>query len=97
MDRKELYREITSLNLQDEVKATYGKNYTQCTNAQLATVVSGATKALEEAVKAEKSKKSATEKKGEKCHASTGFNKLVEVLAKKKILLPSEVDAIMGA
>lgn len=94
MNRKELYNQITSLGLQDEVKATYGKNYTQCTNAQLATVVSGATKMLEEAAK------SSASKKEESIPTEVGpssFQKLVEILQRKKILLKSEVDAIMGA
>lgn len=94
MDRKELYKQITSLNLQNEVKAKYGKNYTQCTNTQLETVVRGATKMLEEAAK------SSTSKKKESVPTEVGhnsFQKLVEILQRKKILLKSEVDAIMGA
>lgn len=92
MNRKELYEQITLLNLQNEVKATYGKNYTQCTNAQLAAVVSGVTKVLEETV--------ISTSKGEGIPTEVGpssFQKLVEILHKKKILLGSEVDAIMGA
>ena len=91
MNRKELYKQITSLNLQDEVKTTYGKNYTQCTNAQLATVISGATKMLEDAVKSASKDKSVPTEVG-----PGSFQKLVEILHKKKILLGSEVDAIMG-
>ena len=94
MDRKELYREITSLNLQDEVKATYGKNYTNCTSAQLAAVVSGATKGLEEAmnlspIKREESIPTEIE--------PSSFEKLVKILRKKRLLLDSEVDEIMNA
>ena len=92
MNRKELYKKITSLGLQDEVKATYGKNYTNCTSAQLAAVVSGATKMLEEAVKSASKDESIPTEVG-----PSSFQKLVEILHKKKILLGSEVDAIMGA
>lgn len=74
MNRKELYREITSLKLQYEVKAKYGKNYTQCTNEQLKAVVDSATS-------------------GTDCDCA--FKRLVNILAMKKILLKSEVDAIM--
>lgn len=94
MNRKELYKQITSLGLQDEVKATYGKNYTQCTNAQLATIVSGATKLLDEATKPV-----GKSRKMESVPAvvnPSSFQKLVEILSRKKILLKSEVDAIMG-
>ena len=94
MNRKELYKQITSLNLQDRVKATYGKNYTNCTSAQLAAVVSGATKMLDEAMKSAstvKNKKDIPTEVG-----PSSFQKLVEILHKKKILLNSEVDAIMN-
>lgn len=78
MDRKELYKEITSLGLQDEVKARYGKNYTQCSNADLQKVVDEVKISL-----------------AKSCDCA--FSRLVEILAKKKILLKSEVDTIMGA
>lgn len=48
MTRKELYNEIKAMNLQDEVIATYGKNFTQCTNFQLETIISGAKDGLDE-------------------------------------------------
>lgn len=85
MNRKQLYNEITSLGLQDEVKARYGKNYTQCSNTDLQKVVDEVHKDLD------------------KLHSGgCGLNcdsicKLVDILAKKKILLKSEVDAIMKA
>lgn len=83
MNRKHLYNEITSLGLQKEVKSRYGKNYTQCSNADLQKVVDEVHAGLDE------------------LH-SGGFGincglicKLVDILAKKKILLKSEVEAIM--
>lgn len=81
MNRKQLYNEITSLGLQEEVKSRYGKNYTMCSNADLQKLVDKVHKGLNET------------------HAGTSnsFNKLVEILAKKKILLKSEVNAIMNA
>lgn len=79
MNRKQLYNEITSLGLQEEVKSRYGKNYTQCTNEQLSAVVIDVHKSMPTEV------------------GSSSFQKLVEILAKKKILLKSEVDAIMKA
>lgn len=85
MNRKQLYNEITSLGLQEEVKSRYGKNYTQCSNADLQKVVDEVHAGLN------------------KLH-SGGFGvhcgsicKLVDILAKKKILLKSEVEAIMNA
>lgn len=80
MDRKQLYNEITSSNLQEEVKAVYGRNYTQCSNEQLKAIIN----------------KAATRLKSVKVKNNLAFDKLVAILAKKKILLKSEVEAIMN-
>lgn len=81
MNRKQLYNEIASLGLKEEIKARYGKNYTQCTNEQLKAVVDNASAGLEPVG----------------ARGCVHFNKLVEILAKKKILLKSEVETIMKA
>lgn len=39
MERKEIYAKIQELNLQDEVKKTYGKNYTQVGNSDLEKII----------------------------------------------------------
>ena len=79
MNRKQLYEEIISLNLQEEVKAKYGKNYTVCSNEALQALVDEVHHSM--------------------CvHA--GYNPLetlVEILAKKNILLNSEVEKIWKA
>lgn len=79
MNRKQLYSEITSLKLQEEVKNRYGDNYTRCSNEQLQKLVDEV-----------HSRTDATWSNGP-------VVKLVEILAKKKILLKSEVEAIMKA
>ncbi len=79
MNRKQLFNDVTSLKLQDEVKKRYGKDYTHCTNVQLKEVIDNAVAGLEPV--------------GVRGHAP--FDKLVDILAKKKILLKSEVDTIM--
>lgn len=79
MNRKQLYNYVTSLKLQDEVKSRYGKNYTQCTNEQLEKVIDAAVAGMEPV----------------EARGYAPFDKLVNILAKKKILLKSEVDAIM--
>lgn len=81
MNRKQLYNEITSLGLQEEVKSRYGKNYTQCTNEQLKAVADSAIAGLEPVG----------------ARGSSAFDKLVEILAKKNILLKSEVEKIWKA
>lgn len=81
MKRAQLYNEIKNLNLQDEVKAVTGDNYTRATNAQLKSIIDNAVAGL---------------KKPKEVKSNIAFIKLVEVLSKKKILLTSEVDAIMN-
>lgn len=85
MNRKQLYNEIVSLGLQGEVKAAYGKNYTVCTNEELQKIIKAAHRVLEDTVKIS--------------FATTcgPVYKLVDILAKKKILLKSEVDLILNA
>lgn len=80
MNRKELYNEIKSLGLQDEVKAVTGDNYTRASNEQLKAIIDNAVEGL-------------------KCSNvnNSALNKLVEILAKKKILLKSEVNAIINS
>ena len=80
MGRKELYNEIKSLGLQDEVKAVTGDNYTRASNEQLKAIIDNAVEGL-------------------KCSNvnNSALNKLVEILAKKKILLKSEVNAIINS
>ena len=80
MNRKQLYNEINALDLKHEVHATYGKNYTNCSNDELKAVLNKVKDSCE-----------ATKK------CSPAFSKLVEILAKKRILLKSEVNAIMKA
>lgn len=85
MNRKQLYNEITSLGLQEEVKSRYGKNYTMCSNADLQKLVDEVHRNLNESHK---------ESSNTVC---SSIYKLVDILSKKKILLKSEVEAIMNA
>lgn len=89
MNRKQLYNEITSLGLQNEVKSRYGKSYTQCSNETLQKLVDEIHKEMDEI----------SNPKGIYAEQVV-YNRLialVEILAKKKILLKSEVDTIMNA
>lgn len=81
MKRAQLYNEIKNLNLQEEVKAVTGDNYTRATNEQLKAIIDKAVAGL---------------KKPKEVKNNVAFIKLVEILSKKKILLVSEVDAIMN-
>lgn len=89
MNRKQLYNEITSLGLQEEVKSRYGKNYTQCSNEILQKLVDEVHRGLDEI--------SSPKGRGVEQEVYNSLTALVEILAKKKILLKSEVDIIMNA
>lgn len=81
MNRKQLYNEIKNLGLQDEVKAVTGDNYTRATNEQLKAIIDKAVAGL----------------KLTNVKNSSAFDKLIEILTKKRILLKSEVNVIMNA
>lgn len=93
MTRQEVYSQIRRHNLQEEIKKTFGKNFTQCTTVLLVDFVNKAT--------APKKKKTCN------CTASTLTEKskqktveavvgdLISVLCDKRILLNSEVDKIL--
>ncbi len=69
MSRKEVYNKITELGLQDECKKKFGRNFTQCTTADLISLVEKAgKKAAPTAPKAEAEAKAET-KKEEKVEA----------------------------
>ena len=94
MTRQEVYSQIRRHNLQEEIKKTFGKNFTQCTTVLLVDFVN----------------KAITPKKKKVCDYAastlTGKSKsktieavvedLINVLYNKRILLNSEVDKILG-
>lgn len=87
MNRKELYKEITSLGLQEEVKSRFGRNYTQCTNSQLLAIVMSDPRGP-------RGKKATPECLTAKKKEESRLNKLIESLYRKRILLKSEIDYI---
>ncbi len=107
--REELYSAIISLGLQDVCKAKYGKNYTNCGNQQLEDIIKKHTskKSTPSAPSAPSTPVSVStptapvEKKENKVvtavTGSSSLNKLIEILSRKRILLKSEVDEIVGS
>ena len=79
MTRKELYDQITSLQLKDEVKARFGKHYTNCSNAQLESLITDVLNSMP----------------SKPCKVEDVLFKLIAVLEKKRILLKSEVKEIL--
>lgn len=84
MDRKELYAKIKEYQLEEVVKSATGRNYTQVSNAALNKFITD--------YKDAHSGKSDTE--NTHSSGSSAFDKLVELLKKKHILLKSEVSYI---
>lgn len=85
MTRKELYAEIKALNLQGEIQSMFKENYTRVSNENLEKVVTKAKEALNPVKYViPKTVKS-----------NSVLNKLIDVLAKKNILLKSEVYYIL--
>lgn len=86
MTRKDCYDFIKKHNLSDEVKNKFGRHYTNVTTENLLNYV------------ASKTTKKVTKKDAkEDCMCNTihnKFAKLVEILGKHRILLPSEIDDI---
>lgn len=82
--RKELYNFIVEHNLQEEVKKTFNKNYTQVGNSDLSMFV--------EKHKNTTSSTFTTQSEDNK----SKVDRLIEVLAAKRILLKSELNYICG-
>lgn len=88
MNREQIYDEIKNLGLKDEVKKRYGKNYTQCSNIILLNLIKEVTKDLE-------NNKDVAKVPTCNCVCKPLY-KLIAALTKKKILLKSEINAIMN-
>lgn len=101
MERKEILKQIKELNLQEECKNRYGKNYTNCKTIELKHLIDTEnskrvtrnikdaelkTEAKIEEVKIEETK---TEESG------SSFNKLLTILKKRRILLESDIKYIL--
>lgn len=76
MTRKEVYQQVKNLNLQEEIRAFFGVNYTNVGTKELISFVNNALQASE---------------------CDCAFCRLLEVLAKKNILLKSELAYISEA
>lgn len=101
LTRKEVYSLIKNNNLQEEVKKTFGKNYTNVPTKELSDFLYLVKLSREEATKKKESKKCTHNV------CCSGINiediqelfaliKLVDILRKKNILLASELDAIFN-
>ena len=93
MERKEAYEQIKKLGLQEECKKKYGKNFTQCKTNELEAVINAAKVEVGAEVKTTKAASKTVTKTVE---SKDSFNKLLDILKKRHILLESDVKDILG-
>ena len=97
MERKEAYEQIKKLGLQEECKKKFGKNFTQCKTNELEVIISAAKKKEESKVETEvKTTEATTEATTKTVESKDSFNKLLDILKKRHILLESDVKEILG-
>ena len=93
MERKEAYEQIKKLGLQEECKKKFGKNFTQCKTSELEVIIRVAKVGVGTKVKTTKAASKTTIKIEE---PKGSFNKLLDILKKRHILLESDVKEILG-
>ena len=96
MERKEAYEQIKKLGLQEECKKKYGKNFTQCKTNELEVIISAAKKKESKAGTEVKTAEATTEATTKTVESKDSFNKLLDILKKRHILLESDVKDILG-
>ena len=91
MTRKELYARVKELGIADEIKNTFGKNFTQVSNDNLEMFVLKSTKAEKP-----KTIKKADAKPKEVKNIDKAMVKLVSTLQYKGYLTTNEVDDVLS-
>ena len=93
MERKEAYEQIKKLGLQEECKKQFGKNFTQCKTSELEAVIKAFKVGVGAKVKTTKAASKTTIKIGE---PKDSFNKLLDILMRRHLLLEADVNEILG-
>ena len=93
MERKETYEQIKKLGLQEECKKKFGKNFTQCKTSELEVIIRVAKVGVGTKVKTTKAASKTTIKIGE---PKGSFNKLLDILMRRHLLLEADVNEILG-
>ena len=101
MERKEAYEQIKELNLQEECKKKYGKNFTQCKTDELIHLIQSFIIKEKQSNEAAKGTCFSADIKKETNEVESKsledrFIKLVKFLQFRHILLGSEVRRILG-
>ena len=99
MDRKEAYEQIKKLNLQEECKKKYGKNFTQCKTNELEYIIDSfnknKVKAVTEVATEVKPTKATTKATAKAEEPKDSFYKLLAILRRRHILLESDIKNIL--
>lgn len=93
MERKEAYEQIKKLGLQEECKKKFGKNFTQCKTSELEVIIRVAKVGVGTKVKTTKAASKTTIKIEE---PKSPFNKLLDILMRRHLLLEADVNEILG-
>ena len=93
MERKEAYEQIKKLGLQEECKKKFGKNFTQCKTSELEAVIEAFKARVGTKVKTTKAASKTTIKIEE---PKSPFNKLLDILMRRHLLLEADVNEILG-
>lgn len=94
MDRKEIYAQIKKLGLEETVKVTFGKNYTQVGNRDLLSLIEKkqSSKTTDKvSTKKTSSKVQALRNEMEGVNYQEKYQKVVKAIAKLLIMIPSDV------
>ena len=105
MERKEAYEQIKKLGLQEVCKKMYGKNFTQCKTTELEKIINKAKAKVEVKVNNKTNTISVVTKptikpydpnKDTLNNSKRPFDKLLNILKDRHILLESDIRIILG-
>ena len=104
MERKEAYEQIKKLGLQEECKKMYGKNFTQCKTNELEKIINKAK--IKAKIKVnnkinyinavQPTTKTYDTNKDTLNNSKRPFDKLLNILRDRHILLESDIKMILG-
>lgn len=98
MERKEAYAKIKELNLQEECKKQYGKNFTQCKTDELVSIINSATTRNTVKTTKKSTRPISTENEcdcGDRKDLRTSYKELIEILRSRHILTVSEFKDLL--
>ena len=106
MERKEAYEQIKKLGLQEVCKKMYGKNFTQCKTNELEKIINKAKAKVEVKVNNKINYINAVQSTIKTCDTNKDtlnikeskrpFDKLLNILRDRHILLESDIKMILG-